>query len=165
VAGYSGKPYLAQGFAALERDMADKLRRLRASTKNLRKYLIVWLIAIACAFCGCAWILDNTVLRVLFSVFLLLAPRGICSRRMAERHRQKIEDQLADAMVTLAKRRACGPLAAAIARNSGRAMPETDSMPSSIKSWPNTTWASRWSARWSRPRNGQKRNSRSSRRR
>jgi Flp pilus assembly protein TadB len=101
VAGFSGKQYFAQAFDALERDMAEKLRRLRASTKNLRKYLAAWLIAIACVFCGCALILDNMVFAVLFSTFLLCAPWYLL-RRWAERHRQKIEDQLADAMVTLA---------------------------------------------------------------
>jgi tight adherence protein B len=100
-AGYSGKPYLAQWFAALERDMADKLRRLRTSSKNLRKYLIAWMIAIACAFCGCAAGLDNPIFAILISVFLLCAPWYVL-RRMAERHRQKIEDQLADSMVMLA---------------------------------------------------------------
>lgn len=100
-AGYAGNPYLAQWFAALERDMADKLRRLRASSENLRKYLIAWMIAIACAFCGCAVGLDNPIFAILISVFLLCAPWYVL-RRMAERHRQKIEDQLADSMVMLA---------------------------------------------------------------
>jgi tight adherence protein B len=101
VAGYSGKQYLAQAFDALERDMAEKLRRLRSSTKNLRKYLIAWLIAIACAFFGCALLLNNLFFAVMISAFLLCTPWYLLRRR-AEWHRQKIEDQLADAMVTLA---------------------------------------------------------------
>ncbi|MCC6124574.1 MAG: type II secretion system F family protein [Pirellulales bacterium] len=101
VAGYAGKQYAARAFAALECDMADKLRRLRSSAKNLRKYLIVWLIAIACAFGGCAILMDNIIFAVLISVFLLCAPWYVL-RRMAERHRQRIEDQMADSMVTLA---------------------------------------------------------------
>jgi tight adherence protein B len=101
VAGYAGKQYAVQAFAALERDMADKLRRLRASAKNLRHYLIAWLVAIACAFCGCVLVLDNWTFAILLSVFLLCAPWYVL-RRMAERHRQKIEDQMADSMVTLA---------------------------------------------------------------
>jgi tight adherence protein B len=101
VAGYSGKQYLAQAFDALERDMAEKLRRLRSSTKYLRKYLIAWLIAIACAFFGCALLLNNLFFAVMISAFLLCTPWYLLRRR-AEWHRQKIEDQLADAMVTLA---------------------------------------------------------------
>jgi tight adherence protein B len=81
--------------------MADKLRRLRASTGNLRKYLIGWLIAVVCAFFG-VWLgLSSLVFAMLVLVFLSAAPWYLL-RRMAERHRQKIEDQLADAMVTLA---------------------------------------------------------------
>ncbi|OHB69947.1 MAG: hypothetical protein A2V70_14090 [Planctomycetes bacterium RBG_13_63_9] len=101
VLSYSCRDYFALGLDAAERDLADKLRRLRASTANLRKYLIVWLVAIGCVFLG-FWIgLDSPIFAVLISVFLLAAPWYLL-RRMAERHRQKIEDQLADAMVTLA---------------------------------------------------------------
>jgi tight adherence protein B len=101
VAGFSGKQYFAQAFDALERDMAEKLRRLRSSTKYLRKYLIAWLIAIACAFFGCALLLNNLFFAVMISAFLLCTPWYLLRRR-AEWHRQKTEDQLADAMVTLA---------------------------------------------------------------
>jgi tight adherence protein B len=100
-AGFAGKDYMAESFVAMERDMADKLRRLRSPARNLRKYLIAWLVAIACAFCGCALGLNNMVFAILVSIFLLCAPWYIL-RRMAERHRLKIEDQLADSMVTLA---------------------------------------------------------------
>ena len=98
---YAGGGYFALALDALERDMADKLRRLRASTGNLRKYLIGWLIAVVCAFFG-VWLgLSSLVFAMLVLVFLSAAPWYLL-RRMAERHRQKIEDQLADAMVTLA---------------------------------------------------------------
>jgi len=98
---YAGGGYFALALDALERDMADKLRRLRASTGNLRKYLIGWLIAVVCAFFG-VWLgLNSLVFAMLVLVFLSAAPWYLL-RRMAERHRQKIEDQLADAMVTLA---------------------------------------------------------------
>ena len=98
---YAGGGYFALALDALERDMADKLRRLRASTGNLRKYLIGWLIAVVCAFFG-VWLgLNSLVFAMLVLVFLAAAPWYLL-RRMAERHRQRIEDQLADAMVTLA---------------------------------------------------------------
>ena len=98
---YAGGGFFARALDALERDMADKLRRLRASTGNLRKYLIGWLIAVVCAFFG-VWLgLNSLVFAMLVLVFLSAAPWYLL-RRMAERHRQRIEDQLADAMVTLA---------------------------------------------------------------
>jgi tight adherence protein B len=101
VLSYSGREYFAGGLDAVERELADQLRRLRASTRNLRKYLIIWLIVIAATFFG-FWIgLDSLILAVPLSVFLVAAPWYLL-HRMAERRREQIEDQLADAMVSLA---------------------------------------------------------------
>ena len=99
--GYAGSGYFTLALNAVERDIADKLRRLRASPRNLRKYLIGWIIAAVCIFVG-VWLgLNSLVFAMLVLVFLAAAPWYLL-RRMAERHRQRIEDQLADAMVTLA---------------------------------------------------------------
>jgi tight adherence protein B len=100
-AGFSGKRYTDRMFATLERDMADKLSRMRKSSKHLRKYLVAWMIGIGGVFCVCSLVLDNFIFAFIFSIFLLCMPWYLL-RRMAERHRQRIEDQLADAMVTLA---------------------------------------------------------------
>ena len=101
IASYSGGGYFALGFDAVERGLADKLRRLRASTRRLRKYLVGWLIVMGCVFLGFWLVLDSLIFATLIVVFLAAAPWHLL-RRMAERRRQKIEDQLADAMVTLA---------------------------------------------------------------
>jgi len=98
---YAGGGYFALAMDAIERDLADKLRRLRASTRNLRKYLVGWIIVTGCAFFGFWLGLDSLVFAALIVAFLAAAPWYLL-RRMAEKHRQKIEDQLADAMVTLA---------------------------------------------------------------
>ncbi len=97
-----GADYFAAGFDAVERDLADKLRRLRASDPQpaevpgrladrhrlrLRRLL--------------AGVGQPGLRRADRRCFLAAAPWYLL-RRMAERHRQKIEDQLADAMVTLA---------------------------------------------------------------
>jgi len=101
VLSYSCRGYFAQGLDAVERDLADKLRRLRASTQNLRKYLIIWAITIGCTFFG-FWIgLDSLIIAVPISVFLVAAPWYLL-HRLAEYRRRQIEDQLADAMVSLA---------------------------------------------------------------
>ena len=100
-AGWAASDYLAAALNGAERDVADKLRRLRTPTRNVRKYLVVWLIVMACVFFGCWLGLDSKIFAVLATVFLAAAPWYLL-RRMAERHRQKIEDQLADAMVTMA---------------------------------------------------------------
>jgi len=95
------RDYFAWALEGVERDIAEKLRRLRVSTRKLHRYLVIWLTVTAGVFLG-FWIgLDSIVFAVLASVFLLFAPWYLL-RRMAERHRQKIEDQLADAMVGLA---------------------------------------------------------------
>jgi tight adherence protein B len=101
VLSYACSGYFSLALDAVERDMADKLRRLRTSSAHLRKYLITWLVAICCTFFGMWLGLDNLIFAALMSAFLVAAPWYLL-RRMAERHRQKIEDQLADAMVTLA---------------------------------------------------------------
>lgn len=100
-AAFFCRPQFAGALDAVEQDLADKLRRLRASTQNLRKYLIVWLVVIGLVFAG-LWVgLDNLVFAVLISAFLAAMPWYLL-RRMARRYREKLEDQLADAMVTLA---------------------------------------------------------------
>lgn len=101
VAGYAGRDSLRAGFEAAERDLAQKLRRLHSPTRHLRSYLVAWLAMIGILF-GVFWLmLGNMIFAVLFSLFLLAGPWYLI-RRMAERRRRKIEDQLADSMVTLA---------------------------------------------------------------
>lgn len=98
---YASRDYAAAALDAVEKDLAEKLRRLRASTRRLRAYLIAWLAAIVVLF-ACFWLLlSNLTFAVLISLFLAAAPWYLL-RRMAERRQLKIEDQLADAMVTLA---------------------------------------------------------------
>jgi len=100
-AAYFCREYFARGVGRVENDLAEKLRRLRMSTKKLRRYLILWFAGTAGVFFSFWILLDNLVFGILITVFLLLAPWYLI-RRMAERRRLKIEDQLADAMVTLA---------------------------------------------------------------
>ena len=101
VLAYFCRDYFARGLDAVQSDLAEKLYRLRASTRNLRRYLVLWLVAMGGTFFG-FWVLwDSLIFAVLLSAALAAAPWYLI-RRMAERHRQKIEDQLADAMVALA---------------------------------------------------------------
>ena len=101
VLSYCGREVFARGLDAVERDLADKLRRLRASTENLRKYLVVWWIVIGGTFLA-FWIgLDALIFAVPVSVFLVAMPWYLL-HRLAERRRLQIEDQLGDSMVGLA---------------------------------------------------------------
>lgn len=101
IGSYASSGYVLMAMDAVERDIADKLRRLRTSSAHLRGYLLGWLAAIGCTFLGLWLGFDNLIFAALMSAFLAAAPWYLL-RRMAERHRQRIEDQLADAMVTLA---------------------------------------------------------------
>ncbi|MEZ6067697.1 MAG: type II secretion system F family protein [Planctomycetaceae bacterium] len=92
------RPCRAFGF--VEGDFRDKLRRLRLPTKNLRTLLVCWLGAVAGVLLV-MWVgLGLPVLGVLISIVLLCFPWYLL-RRMAETRREKIEDQLADAMVSM----------------------------------------------------------------
>ncbi len=99
--GWATSDYLVAAFKTVERDVADKLRRLRAPRGNVRRYLLAWLIVVVGVFLACWFWLASAVFAVLAVVFLAAAPWYLL-RRMAERRRQRIEDQLADAMVTMA---------------------------------------------------------------
>ena len=100
-AAYSVRGQFTTLLGAVERDLADKLRRLRAPTSRLHEYLVAWIIATGCAFAG-LWIgAGNAIFAVMFSALMLCGPWYLL-RRMAQRRRLKIEDQLADAMVMLA---------------------------------------------------------------
>jgi tight adherence protein B len=100
-AGYSARGYFAAVMGAVERDLTEKLRRLRAPTDRLHRYLTVWITATGGIFVLFWFGVDSLLLGATVSALLLCGPWYLL-RRMAERRRQKIEDQLADAMVMLA---------------------------------------------------------------
>jgi tight adherence protein B len=100
VAVLFGREHFLGWVAGVERDLADKLRRLRAPTRHLHRYVVAWLIGIAVSFVGLAFVLSNVAFAILIAVLLVCVPWYLL-RRMAERRRLKIEDQLADSMVTL----------------------------------------------------------------
>jgi tight adherence protein B len=96
--GWSSRDYYLAGIAFIERDLAEKLRRLRTSTEHLRRWLIAWSGLVAGSlFVFWLW-LDSLAFGVLAALFLACAPWYLV-RRMAERYRQRVEDQFADAMV------------------------------------------------------------------
>lgn len=100
VAVFTLGDYVWRGFLWVEADFADKLRRLRAPVKRLRQYLLLWLALVVGFFITFWLVFNNLVFAVLSAGFLLAAPWYLL-RRMAEQRRRKIEEQLADAMVTL----------------------------------------------------------------
>ncbi len=96
---WSADEYYQQGLELVERDLKEKLRRLRMSTKRLRKWLVAWTVAVLATLV--AFILAGAIsLGILFAVLMCCGPWYVI-RRMAEKRQQQIEDQLADAMVSL----------------------------------------------------------------
>ncbi len=97
---FFGRHYYWQAVDYLERDLGEKLRRLRVSTARLRRQIVLWSLLLAIVFFG-VWLgFDTPVFAVMATLLLSCGPWYLL-RRMAETRRLKIEDQLADAMVTL----------------------------------------------------------------
>ncbi len=97
---WAGSDSIQAGFEFIESDFRDKLRRIRLPIKNLRALLVCWFGAVVGVYIV-MWIpLEMPVLGVLLGIVLVCLPWYLL-RRAAERRRQRIEDQLADAMVSL----------------------------------------------------------------
>ena len=82
----------------IETDLKERLRALRISSKHVRRWVNTWLGIVATVFLV-LWIgLDAVALAAPVAVIMCAGPWYVV-RRAAEARRQKIEDQLADAMV------------------------------------------------------------------
>lgn len=100
-AGFFGRDKYNQALDFVQADLADKLKRMRIPPHRLRHYLIAWSILIG--LCAAAlWILlDSFVFSLLTAVLMACLP-WYAVRRMAQRRKQKLEDQLADGMASFA---------------------------------------------------------------
>ena len=97
---WAGKGYFSRALEFIEGDLRDKLRRLRINTKPLHQWIIAWVVTIFAALFGFAIAVDSVPFGVVSAGVLAFVPWYVV-RRMAERRRLRIEDQLADAMVSL----------------------------------------------------------------
>lgn len=100
VAAIAGEQYFSQAIGYVEDDLRDKLRRLRVNTRSLHKWIIAWSIVVIGGLLGFTIAAGSLPFGVVFAVTLVCVPWYIV-RRMAEKRRLRIEDQLADAMVSL----------------------------------------------------------------
>ncbi len=82
----------------VERDLRDRLRSLRALTPHLRRWINIWLALVAAIF-FILWLGFEMLPTAMLVAALLCAGPWYIVRRLATTRRQKIEDQLADAMV------------------------------------------------------------------
>lgn len=85
---------------ALEKNWSDQLRRIRISTTRLRIYLLIWL-GIVATVAAIVWVGFGTPLFAIVAAAVLLSVPWLLIRRMARIRKERIEDQLADAMVSL----------------------------------------------------------------
>lgn len=99
----AGMTYAGGGGYALvvdfiQRDLHERLRSFRAQTPHLRKWIHAWLGIVLGAVVVVWLVVDAPLLAVLLGSLLSAGPWYLV-RRMSRERRQKIEDQLADAMV------------------------------------------------------------------
>ncbi|MSR59826.1 MAG: hypothetical protein EXS05_19680 [Planctomycetaceae bacterium] len=100
IAALAGRETIADGVSFIEQDLREKLRRLRINTRNLHRWVVAWMIAVLATFLGFTALAGSLPFAVLFAVLLVSVPWYLV-RRQAEKRRLRIEDQLADAMVSL----------------------------------------------------------------
>ncbi len=85
-------------FVFVESDLRERLRSLRITTPNLRRWLVLWLAIVAITF-FMVWLgLQMPGIAFLLVVFMCAGPWYVV-RKLAADRRRKIEEQLADAMV------------------------------------------------------------------
>jgi tight adherence protein B len=100
VGAVAGRKFYVEVLLRLEDDLREKLRRLRVNTKTLRVWLLSWAGFVGFLFVLMWMVLDMLVIAlVIISLFVALPWYVV--RRMAEQRKFKIEDQLADSMVSL----------------------------------------------------------------
>lgn len=101
LATVAGRDLIADALEFVERDLREKLRRLRVNTRRLHQWVIVWIVSVVGALLGLAFLADSVPFGILSAIVLFCVPWYLIRRR-AEKRRLQIEDQLADAMVALA---------------------------------------------------------------
>jgi tight adherence protein B len=81
-----------------EHDLKDRLRSLRIATPFLRRWINIWLGIVAALF-FILWLGADSLPVAMFVAPVMCAGPWFVIRRLAATRREKIEDQLADAMV------------------------------------------------------------------
>ncbi|MFM9065977.1 MAG: type II secretion system F family protein [Planctomycetota bacterium] len=90
--------WLSQLVNYLEVDLRDRLRSLRIQTPHLRTWIVAWLGSVLLVFTFLWLGFDLWVFAILLAMLMCAGPWYLV-RRLAATRRQRIEDQLADAMV------------------------------------------------------------------
>jgi tight adherence protein B len=97
---WAGSGSYAHALDYVEADFKDKLKRLRRRSLRLRQYIAAWWWFVLATFLT-LWIVYDLFLLGLLIAALMIGLPWYVLKRMAEKRRQQIEDQLADAMVAM----------------------------------------------------------------
>lgn len=98
---WAGEGYFRRALDFVEADFREQLRRMRLSTRHLRSSLIAWWLFSLGVWAILWFVFDVPLLGATITLLLIALP-WFWVRRMARRRALQIEDQLADAMVSLA---------------------------------------------------------------
>ncbi|MDC0307775.1 MAG: type II secretion system F family protein [Planctomycetaceae bacterium] len=101
IMAWAGADIWGSGLDYLEQDFQAKFRRLRVRVKRLRTIILSWLAMVGVFFASLWIFLNLPVLGFVAAVIVFCLPWYLV-RRMARRRKEKIEDQLADSMVSMA---------------------------------------------------------------
>ena len=96
---YASRPGYARFCDVVEHDLTDRLRSLRMGTPNVRRWINLWAGLIG-ATLFCLWFALNSFPLGMLAAVLMAAGPWYIVRRLSIRRHEKIEEQLADAMVT-----------------------------------------------------------------
>lgn len=94
---WCGRYALLDALDYVEADLRERMRSLRMVPRQLRAWLYLWLVVVAATFCTMWLGFDLVVLGALTALLLSTGPWYVV-RRLSQARREKIEDQLADAM-------------------------------------------------------------------
>ena len=99
-ASWFSRDLVGSGLAVIESDIEAELKAMRVKTPHLRKYLAGWLYLMVVVFLLLWFGYGSPVFATLAIVLMGPLPWYLL-RRMAQRRREKIEEQLAGSMTTL----------------------------------------------------------------
>lgn len=97
---WASQDVVGSGLDIVESDVREKLRQMRISTRRLRYYLATWLYLIVIVTI-LLWFGYGSPIFAVLAIVLMGPLPWLLLKRMAQRRRQQIEDQLAGSMSTL----------------------------------------------------------------
>jgi tight adherence protein B len=95
----AGEDFLRRGVGAIETDLKTQLRNLRLPTRTAGMWLRGWIVVCVLTGLGVTALMSS-LWAGLISALAVAAVPWLVIRRLAEKRRVQIEDQLADAMVS-----------------------------------------------------------------